>query len=69
MFAYLDEHRHHHLICLDCGCITEVQDEVLDPVREQVRSRYGFEPHIDHFALYGVCPACQARHGHPEEAD
>jgi Fur family transcriptional regulator, ferric uptake regulator len=61
VFSYLSTHRHHHLICLNCGAIREIPDNILDPVREQIRASYGFEPRMDHFALYGVCSECQAK--------
>ncbi len=50
---------HHHLICLQCRCIVELPDDVLDPVRQRIRDEYGYEPRMDHFAIYGTCPACQ----------
>lgn len=59
VYAYLTEHRHHHLVCLQCGKIQEIPDSILNPVREQVRQMFDFEPHIEHFALYGVCPVCR----------
>jgi len=50
---------HHHLICLQCQEIIDLPDDVLDPVRQRIRTEYGYEPRMDHFALYGTCPACQ----------
>jgi Fe2+ or Zn2+ uptake regulation protein len=46
-----------------------VEDQLLDDLRDQLRRRYGFEPRIDHMAIFGVCQACQdqeaARAGQP----
>jgi len=50
---------HHHLRCKRCGREMEIPDALLDPLRERVRQDYGFAPCFDHFALVGVCPACQ----------
>ncbi len=56
----LRESRHHHLRCNVCDAELEVPDSVLDPLRARVQQEYGFVPCFDHFALVGVCPACQA---------
>jgi len=50
---------HHHLICLRCRRIVQLPDEVLDPVRQRIHDEYGYEPRLDHFAIYGTCPTCQ----------
>lgn len=51
---------HHHLICLRCHGIVDLPDDLLDPIRQRVRDEYGYEPRMDHFAIYGTCPACQS---------
>ncbi|HIC87859.1 MAG TPA: tRNA (N6-threonylcarbamoyladenosine(37)-N6)-methyltransferase TrmO [Anaerolineae bacterium] len=52
---------HHHLICLACGAITNLSDELIEPLREALHRDYGFEPRIDHMVFFGLCPSCQAR--------
>jgi Fur family ferric uptake transcriptional regulator len=49
---------HHHLICHRCGTILELDDNLVGPLREAIRHRYGFTPAIDHLALFGFCAAC-----------
>jgi Fur family transcriptional regulator, ferric uptake regulator len=56
-FELFDE-RHHHLVCHRCGVQLEMDDALLDPLRESIRARYGFAPAIDHLALFGFCTAC-----------
>jgi Fur family ferric uptake transcriptional regulator len=51
--------RHHHLVCHRCGIQLELDDELLDPLREGIRTRYGFVPAIDHLALFGFCAECE----------
>jgi len=60
-YEYIAECRcqHHHLVCLECGARLEMPDSVLEPLRTHVREQYGYEPRMDHFALFGVCPKCQ----------
>ena len=56
-FELLDD-LHHHLICHRCGAITELDDALVDPLRDGIRDRYGFAPAIDHLAIFGFCAAC-----------
>jgi Fur family transcriptional regulator, ferric uptake regulator len=64
-FELLDQ-PHHHLICHRCGGTIDMDDALVEPMREAIRSRYGFSPQVDHLALFGFCDECQtmstARH-------
>ena len=64
-FELLDD-LHHHLICHRCGAILELDDALVDPLRDGIRTRYGFAPAIDHLAVFGFCSVCARvtdRHG------
>ncbi len=50
---------HHHLVCLKCGKMTDVADDLFKDLRARIRTDYGFETRIDHMAIYGVCNVCQ----------
>lgn len=50
--------RHHHLICQDCGHQTELEDDLVAPLREAIAARHRFAARIDHLAVFGFCPAC-----------
>lgn len=50
---------HHHLICLNCGGIINVEDDVMADLRARLREKYHFAPRIDHMAIFGVCEVCQ----------
>jgi Fur family ferric uptake transcriptional regulator len=67
-FELLGGARHHHLICQDCGYMSEMDDSLVEPLRQAVRERYGFEPGIDHMAVFGLC-ACCAEHRQPASED
>jgi Fur family ferric uptake transcriptional regulator len=56
-FELLDD-LHHHLICHRCGAILELDDALVDPLRDGIRARYGFAPAIDHLAVFGFCSVC-----------
>jgi Fur family ferric uptake transcriptional regulator len=56
-FELIDE-PHHHLICHRCGRMLQLDDDLVEPLRESIRLRYGFSPGIDHLALFVYCEAC-----------
>ena len=54
-----EEHRHHHLICNRCNAVIEVEDDLLDELEDEVKTKYGFNI-IDHSVkFYGYCKQCQ----------
>lgn len=57
-FALLSGDRHHHLICLNCGSVREIDDAPFDALRMGLRAAHGFEARIDHLAIFGTCQAC-----------
>ena len=59
-FALLSDDRHHHLICLSCGYVQEVEDQLFDQLRADLKTTHGFDARIDHLALFGACRACAA---------
>lgn len=50
---------HHHLICLICGAVQDIDDTLMQPVRDQLLDEHGFLARIDHMAFFGVCHVCQ----------
>jgi Fur family transcriptional regulator, ferric uptake regulator len=52
-------HRHHHLVCRQCGQEREIEHDVMQSMFDQVYETYGFRPDSDHLVLFGVCTACQ----------
>ncbi|MBI4410299.1 MAG: transcriptional repressor [Gemmatimonadetes bacterium] len=51
---------HEHLICTECGKVTEIQSPELVRVQEEVASRHGFQAARHRLEIYGLCAACQA---------
>lgn len=60
VYQVIAEHPHHHLVCLHCGAIIDLDDGLFDTLRAELRAQYAFEPRIDHMAIFGVCRACRA---------
>ncbi len=58
VFELLAIHRHHHLICRQCNDMIEMDDSTVESLRQDIRQRYGFDPQVDHLAIWGSCAAC-----------
>ncbi|MDF2609364.1 MAG: hypothetical protein K0R92_838 [Lachnospiraceae bacterium] len=55
------QHHHHHLICLSCGNVFTVQDDLLETLEQRINEVMDFEV-VDHeVKLYGYCKDCQNR--------
>jgi len=54
-----DEAPHHHLVCTVCDGDTELDLEILEPLADEIRRRYGFKSDLAHTAIVGVCRGCQ----------
>ncbi|GAB4572558.1 MAG: Fur family transcriptional regulator [Anaerolineae bacterium] len=58
VYSLVEEHPHHHLICLNCHATLEADDTLFTALREQLAARYGFQARIEHFAIFGLCAQC-----------
>ena len=45
----------------------DFDDSAVTPLREYVVERFGFEPHLNHLAIFGLCTMCKASPA-PEDA-
>lgn len=58
VYSLVSTPQHHHLICLQCGAMIQLEDRYFVPLRDQLREDYGFIARIDHMAIYGLCANC-----------
>ena len=58
--AATDE-EHLHLVCRDCGAVTETEVEVAASLVNELADAHGFETDVAHFSVYGRCRACAGR--------
>jgi Fur family ferric uptake transcriptional regulator len=54
--------RHLHLVCRDCGKVSQIGADVAASLSSAVRTKEGFEIDLEHFAIYGRCRTCAAQH-------
>lgn len=50
---------HGHLVCEECGSVTEVPGEVFGGLAAAARDGYGFVVSPRHYAVSGRCAGCQ----------
>lgn len=54
-----NEHYHHHLICLDCGEISEFEGDLLDNMEQEIAETTGFKIADHCLRFFGHCKRCQ----------
>ena len=60
-YELADETSHHdHLICVECGDITEFEEPRIEELQEKVAKKYGFALRSHKHELYGLCAKCQS---------
>jgi len=61
-YELADSEAHHdHLICVECGSITEFEEPAVEALQDRIASRHGFEVRAHKHELYGVCADCQRK--------
>lgn len=62
--------RHFHMVCEECGTTFHLAPDYLDDFKERLKREVGFEPHMEHFTISGLCTPCSqtAGHAHPHSA-
>jgi Fur family transcriptional regulator, ferric uptake regulator len=61
------EHHHHHLICLHCGTVDEIMEDLLGPIEQGIEREYDFQI-VDHrLTFHGVCYRCKDKVSDPQK--
>ncbi|MEU9085466.1 Fur family transcriptional regulator [Streptomyces sp. NPDC048357] len=55
-----DRHHHIHLVCRDCGDVIEADVDIAAEFTAKLRTTFGFETDMKHFAIFGLCKKCAA---------
>ncbi|MDI9567629.1 MAG: Fur family transcriptional regulator [Bacillota bacterium] len=56
-----DKHSHHHLICLQCGGITEFDEDLLDELEKKIARQNNFAVTDHCLRFYGYCAKCRSK--------
>ncbi|MFD2630751.1 Fur family transcriptional regulator [Oceanobacillus kapialis] len=53
------EHFHHHLVCIECGSVEEIENDLLGDVEKIVQRDWGFQVKDHRLTFHGICKKCQ----------
>ncbi|MBU5341370.1 MULTISPECIES: ferric iron uptake transcriptional regulator [Bacillaceae] len=54
-------HFHHHLVCIECGSVEEIQEDLLDDVEAIVEEKWNFIVKDHRLTFHGLCKNCQKK--------
>lgn len=54
------DHFHHHLICIECGKVEEIQEDLLGEVEKIVENRWDFAIKDHWLTFHGICRVCKS---------
>lgn len=52
-------HFHHHLVCIECGAVDEIQEDLLEDVEAIVENKWKFIIKDHRLTFHGICHRCQ----------
>lgn len=52
------KHFHHHLVCIECGSVEEIENDLLEDVERIVQTDWGFEVKDHRLTFHGICKQC-----------
>ncbi|UZW12432.1 Fur family transcriptional regulator [Clostridium pasteurianum] len=53
-----ENHQHHHLICINCGKVIEVEGDLLESLENTIEEKYVFKIKNHSVKFYGLCSDC-----------
>ncbi len=56
-----DKNKHHHLICLGCGQVEEMDDEWINDLKDNILQDKGFLVADKPIKIYGYCSRCRKK--------
>lgn len=59
--AEQEAHNHHHLICVNCGKVIEVNDDLLETLETWIEKKTHFHITDHQLKFYGYCVDCQQK--------
>ena len=53
-----DKGHHHHLICQQCGTMTDLDESLIASLEQDLLEEYRFQADLKHLAILGRCKKC-----------
>ena len=54
-------HFHHHLVCIECGSVEEIMEDLLEDVELIVEEKWNFIVKDHRLTFHGICRKCQKK--------
>jgi len=54
-----DDGHHHHLVCVRCSQVVEIEECFPAKIEDEIAARNGFKAITHTLEFFGVCPRCQ----------
>lgn len=67
LYALVGRGEREFLSCERCGAVLTLTPDQLEPIRAQIKERFGYQARFTHFAIVGLCPACAGQPGSAAE--
>jgi Fe2+ or Zn2+ uptake regulation protein len=61
VYERISDRPHHHLICLNCGILFNIDHHLVEPFFEMLNEEFNFRVQTNHLVLYGICEGCQSK--------
>ncbi|NGP43642.1 transcriptional repressor [Bacillaceae bacterium SIJ1] len=55
------DHFHHHLVCIECGKVEEIEEDLLEDVEKVVERDFYFKVKDHRLTFHGICKTCQGK--------
>ena len=60
-YEWADLPHHHHLVCEQCGTVTDITDQMVNFNQQTTNLKIGWQVNHHSIELFGHCPKCQRR--------
>ena len=54
-----EDHQHHHLVCINCNRVIEVEEDLLEQLENEVEKKYNFSITNHNVKFFGYCENCK----------
>jgi Fur family ferric uptake transcriptional regulator len=54
-----EDHQHHHLICVGCSSVIEVEEDLLEQLETGIEKKYNFKINNHNVKFFGYCEKCR----------
>jgi Fur family transcriptional regulator, ferric uptake regulator len=61
------DHFHHHLVCIECGAVDEIQEDLLGDVEKVVEEGWNFKIKDHRLTFHGICHRCHPKNQEERE--